>query len=315
MGWSKWIRDAVVGLGAVTVFTGPLSVEAGPLVITSIEHDSTSDRLYVYGEGFGTTAPAVKFAGADAEVTSNKDTVLSVTVPFGLLKSPGTYLLTVSGGPEPERNSALAVTVGVQGPKGDSGPMGPQGFKGDRGDVGPQGPHGLQGLKGDRGDVGPQGPHGLQGLKGDTGPQGPQGPYGLKGDRGDFGPQGPVGPRGLQGPRGDFGPQGPVGLQGFKGDMGPPGPQGPAGPQGPPGRTPTLSCSVFAAASAKPSTTSVAFCPGGWTAMGGSCRQEGTLSSPFSSVHGTDSYSCRISSDAPSNRGTISAIAMCCLLQ
>ena len=70
------------------------------------------------------------------------------------------------------------VSVGPQGPQGETGPQGP---KGDTGEPGP---------KGDTGDPGPQGP---QGEAGPTGPQGEQGP------------QGPAGPQGEQGPKGDPG--------------------------------------------------------------------------------------------------------------
>lgn len=70
------------------------------------------------------------------------------------------------------------VSVGPQGPQGETGPQGP------KGDTGEQGP------KGDTGDAGPQGP---QGEAGPTGPQGEQGP------------QGPAGPQGEQGPKGDPG--------------------------------------------------------------------------------------------------------------
>ena len=70
------------------------------------------------------------------------------------------------------------VSVGPQGPQGETGPQGP------KGDTGEQGP------KGDTGDAGPQGP---QGEAGPTGPQGEQGP------------QGPAGPQGEKGPKGDPG--------------------------------------------------------------------------------------------------------------
>lgn len=114
-----------------------------------------------------------------------------------------------------------AVSVGPQGPKGDTGATGPQGEKGDKGDTGPQGP------KGDTGATGPQGP---QGPQGEQGPKGDTGEPGLRGPKGDTGATGP------QGPKGDTGPQGPKGDTGDKGPQGENGPQGPSGPAGADGK-------------------------------------------------------------------------------
>ncbi|WP_434386500.1 hypothetical protein [Melittangium boletus] len=94
---------------------------------------------------------------------------------------PGSYLLTLSTGPNLDQNDAFDVTIGTAGPKGDTGAQGPQGPKGDTGAQGPQGP---------KGDTGPQG---IQGAKGDTGAQGPQGVQGIQGLKGDTGAQGPAG--------------------------------------------------------------------------------------------------------------------------
>ena len=68
--------------------------------------------------------------------------------------------------------------------------------------VGPQGPQGETGPQGPKGDTGEQGP---KGDTGDTGPQGPAGPKGEQGIQGEQGPQGPSGPQGEQGPKGDPG--------------------------------------------------------------------------------------------------------------
>src|SRR5689334_869216 len=82
---------------------------AAPLVITSVEADPMAGKLYIYGEGFGTVTPSVKFAAFPTGVLAQQDTALTVSIPFGLLKTPGTYLLSVSEGPAAEQNSALAV--------------------------------------------------------------------------------------------------------------------------------------------------------------------------------------------------------------
>ena len=68
--------------------------------------------------------------------------------------------------------------------------------------VGPQGPQGETGHQGPKGDTGEQGP---KGDTGDPGPQGPQGEAGPTGPQGEQGPQGPAGPQGEQGPKGDPG--------------------------------------------------------------------------------------------------------------
>ena len=68
--------------------------------------------------------------------------------------------------------------------------------------VGPQGPQGETGPQGPKGDTGEQGP---KGETGDPGPQGPQGEAGPTGPQGEQGPQGPAGPQGEQGPKGDPG--------------------------------------------------------------------------------------------------------------
>ena len=68
--------------------------------------------------------------------------------------------------------------------------------------VGPQGPQGETGPQGPKGDAGEQGP---KGDTGDPGPQGPQGEAGPTGPQGEQGPQGPTGPQGEQGPKGDPG--------------------------------------------------------------------------------------------------------------
>jgi hypothetical protein len=185
----RWSTQALI---AGLILTAGVSL-ASPLIITSAEADQSTGKLYVYGEGFGTVTPTVKFAAFPATVLAQQDTALTVSIPFGLLKSPGTYLLSVSTGSSPDQNSALAVTVAAPGVKGDMGPAGPQGPKGDTG---------AKGAKGVTGDTGATGP---QGLKGDTGATGPQG---LKGDTGATGPQGlkgDTGATGLQGPPGYVG--------------------------------------------------------------------------------------------------------------
>jgi hypothetical protein len=192
-------------LGLVALLGGaavPNKASAAALLVTSAYPTASTGKLDIYGAGFGSTAPTVTFAGFPASVVSYSDTTLTVSIPYGLLNLPGTYLLSVSRGTTPADNSALGVTVGQQGPKGDPGPAGATGATG------------ATGAKGAKGETGPAGP------KGDTGATGATGATGSKGDTG---PAGPTGDTGLPGPEGP------------KGEMGPPGPKGDTGPAGPPG--------------------------------------------------------------------------------
>nr|AXM42961.1 phage tail fiber protein [Myxococcus fulvus] len=144
---------------------------AGPLLITSTEADPATSTLYVYGENFGTLKPSVRFANfpiQPAKILTNNDTTISFIVPYGLLSTPGTYLLSVSAGPAPEQASALAVTVGIQGPKGD---------KGDKGDTGLMGPQGPKGEKGNTGETGPIGPKAIVQCAVTSGPTTPAGTW------------------------------------------------------------------------------------------------------------------------------------------
>ncbi|WP_147449092.1 collagen-like protein [Corallococcus terminator] len=190
------IRRWTYLLGVIALLGAATSADAaGALLITSTESDTPNDTLYIYGENFGTVKSLVKFAGI--VVQPNKiqvygDTAIIITVPYNLLETPGTYLLSVSTGSAPEQNSALGITVGPQGPKGDKGDKGDSGLTGPKGDTGVQGPKGDTGLTGPKGDTGVQGPKGDTGL---TGPKGDTGVQGPKGDAGGIGPQGPMGPK------------------------------------------------------------------------------------------------------------------------
>ncbi|WP_199732991.1 MULTISPECIES: collagen-like protein [Corallococcus] len=189
------IRGWTYLVGVIALMGSATSAHAaGALLITSTESDTPNDTLYIYGENFGTVKSAVRFAGI--VVQPNKiqvygDTAIVITVPYNLLDTPGTYLLSVSTGPAPEQNSALGITVGPQGPKGDTGATGP---KGDTGATGPKGDIGATGPKGDTGATGPKGDIGATGPKGDIGATGPKGDIGATGAIGPVGPQGPQGP-------------------------------------------------------------------------------------------------------------------------
>jgi len=139
--------------------------------VTSAEVDFSTRLVNIYGQSFGTTDPTVSFAGIPVQVLSHDDSLITFVVP-GFLFKPGTYLVSVSTGPNAYSNSSLAVTLGNHGP---TGPQGPQGPKGDKGDTGPAG---APGPKGDQGERGPVGPQGIDGPTGPQGLQGAQGPAG-----------------------------------------------------------------------------------------------------------------------------------------
>lgn len=174
-------------LGVLTSLMTGLSVPAQAqepqtqLVITKVEANYVASQLVIHGQNLATASgvpPIVQFMGKGVGVVAYDAADVTISVPLAFLGA-GSYLLTMSTGPNVEQNDSFEVTLGTQGPKGDPGPQGLTG------------PQGSSGLKGDKGDTGDTGPQGLKGDKGDTGPQGNAGP------RGDTGPQGPSGPGAL----------------------------------------------------------------------------------------------------------------------
>jgi hypothetical protein len=161
------------------------------LVITNVEVDYAQGQMFIYGRNFNTPTgapPIVHIMEIGVVVKIYGPSTVVVSLP-PTLQRPGSYLLTMSTGPNLEQNDSFEVTLGTtgpQGPKGDTGAQGLQGLKGDKGDKGEQGPVGPQG-------VGEQGPVGPQGAKGDKGEQGPVGPQGAKGDKGEQGVPGYTG--------------------------------------------------------------------------------------------------------------------------
>lgn len=122
--WKRF-RESLPGLWATALLgVATASVAAtSPLLLTSVDVDAAAGRLHVHGENFGRVKPTARFAGMAVPVLTHQDTVLTLSIPFALLKTPGTYLLSVSEGPLPEQNSSLGVTVGQHSPKSDTGPM------------------------------------------------------------------------------------------------------------------------------------------------------------------------------------------------
>jgi hypothetical protein len=165
-------------VGLMAVLTHPVQARAqdaqNRLVITNVEVDYAQGQMFIYGRNFGTSdgsAPIVHLMEIGVTVKTYGPSTVVVTLP-SVLQRAGSYLLTMSTGPNLAQNDSFEVTLGTagpQGPQGQVGPVGPQGPKGDKGDTGAQGPVGStgeQGPKGDKGDTGPQGEQGIPGYTG-----------------------------------------------------------------------------------------------------------------------------------------------------
>lgn len=195
-----------------------LTQESNRLIIeevnTIFQHEINSeypDSDYIIIKGQNLADPISSLSKVSLNTTpmelivdteSPSATLLKVRCPVSSTHSPcssgnlisGDYLLEVSNSATASINSVhtdhFDLSIGLQGPIGDTGPAGPQGPKGD---TGPAGTQGLQGNIGATGQPGPQGP------KGDTGAQGPAGLTGPQGPQGDTGPAGAQGPHGVSG--------------------------------------------------------------------------------------------------------------------
>ncbi|NOK13723.1 collagen-like protein [Corallococcus exercitus] len=245
------------------LFSGPLlpALAAERLVITNTEIDYGPGKLLIYAQNIGRGLPVVELAGVPLVVQGVQRGVIVAAIPRAFLDAPGSFLLTVSFGPDavdqdafdlsigsegpqgPKGDTGLTGAPGAPGPKGDTGLTGAQGAPGPKGDTGLTGAPGAPGPKGDTGLTGAQGPKGDTGL---TGAQGPKGDTGLTGAPGAPGPKGDTGLTGAPGPKGDTGltgaqgPKGDTGLTGAQGAPGAPGPKGDTGltgAQGPAGLT------------------------------------------------------------------------------
>lgn len=141
-------KTCALGLGVLLVLAPP--VLAQQLTIREALVDFDAERIYVIGEGFG-SSPGASLAGDDLMILESTDSVITTELP---MLPPGSYLLRVSHsqGQDGARVDEFELTLGAVGPEG---PQGPQG------EVGPQGPQGPQGPVGETGPVGPAGPPGI----------------------------------------------------------------------------------------------------------------------------------------------------------
>ncbi|NNC01900.1 collagen-like protein [Corallococcus exiguus] len=198
------LRLAALCLGMALAVT-PLSsgAQTPPLVVTSVSVDLEQKTLTIFGQDFGSTAPAVSLAGHGLIVISRSQSTVVAHLPEPVAVLPGTYLLTVTAqAPDATGYDRFNVSIGTGGAAGP------------KGDTGPAGAPGPSGARGADGSPGAPGAAGMQGPKGDVGPQGPAGPAGVRGADGPSGAPGVAGPAGPQGPKGDTGPQGLPGQAG-----------------------------------------------------------------------------------------------------
>jgi hypothetical protein len=95
---------------------------ANPRVsITSASINYSSGVLTVVGTNLG-QAPTVLLGRIALSNVSSNGTILTATVPTGVLTTPGTYLLTVTRGASVTDTGTFEVAIGAQGPQGPSGP-------------------------------------------------------------------------------------------------------------------------------------------------------------------------------------------------
>lgn len=128
-------------LGVLTSVMAGLSVPAQAqdpqtqLVITKVEVNYALSQMTIHGRNFGTASgipPVVQFMGTGVGVVTYDTSKVIISVPLAFLEA-GSYLLTMSIGPNIEQNDSFNVTLGPTGPQGPPGP---------KGDTGPQGPPG-----------------------------------------------------------------------------------------------------------------------------------------------------------------------------
>jgi hypothetical protein len=129
---------AVVSMTFVSCQGQTAAVKASPppakTVISSAKVQGNT--LTIEANYFGPNS-TVTLGGTDLKATSSKATELTAALADSL--SPGTYLLSVSGG-TPVTTDTFTVTIGTVGPPGPPGPPGSSGSPGSPGPTGPPGP-------------------------------------------------------------------------------------------------------------------------------------------------------------------------------
>ena len=148
----------VLFLAGLMLFTGSAECKwYAQVEIDSAVIDYDNGIIYINGDNFG-REPEVFLDDTPLNVIASGETYIDAEYPDF---EPGTYWLMVKtriSRYHPKKSTGtLSMTIGTQGPKGDSGDQGEVGLKGDKGDKGDPGPVGPKGDKGDPGPVGPKG--------------------------------------------------------------------------------------------------------------------------------------------------------------
>jgi hypothetical protein len=90
------------------------------LVITNVEVDYTQRQMFIYGRNFNTPTgapPIIHLMEIGVDVKIYGPSTVVVALPESLLRL-GSYLLTMSAGPNVEQNDSFDVTLGTVGPEG-----------------------------------------------------------------------------------------------------------------------------------------------------------------------------------------------------
>jgi hypothetical protein len=93
------------------------------LIITNVEVDYTQRQMFIYGRNFNTPTgapPIVHLMEIGVDVKIYGPSTVVVALPELLLR-PGSYLLTMSAGPNVEQNDSFDVTLGTVGSQGPEG--------------------------------------------------------------------------------------------------------------------------------------------------------------------------------------------------
>ena len=136
---------ALLHLAMSAAFAG--NDDVSPLIFAAIpDFAANPTQLTIKGEDLGSLKPFVTLDGLPLAVSSFTPTLVTAWLPAGLL--PGSYLLTLQMGGNPQKSALFDVAIGAIGPKGDKGNPGPQGPSGTAGPAGPQGPQGPAGPPG-----------------------------------------------------------------------------------------------------------------------------------------------------------------------
>lgn len=135
------------------------------VTIIEVTVDLDNNTMTIMGENFniGPDPTAVSLGPFEnLNIISNNGSTIVVELPPDI--PAGDYTLLVKSGPGQRKMDNESITIGNQGPVGETGPEGPPGPSGPQGPIGPPGPQGPFGPEGSQGPEGPQGEQGEPGI-------------------------------------------------------------------------------------------------------------------------------------------------------